>query len=477
MDVRVLLDTPCVGPVTLTDSGAQPARWSRPLARTLRTHDNGVMDADVVVIGAGLAGLQCARALSASGLTVTVLEAGDAVGGRVRTDVVDGFRCDHGFQVLNPAYPAVRRLVDVEALRLQQFDAGVLVRAADGLRVLVSPLSAPRLLGETLRSGLLRPGELAALARWLAPVLVAPQKAAHSRDAALFDKLDAGGIDGPLRRVMDRFLAGVIVDSHGETSANFTRLLLRSFALGSPGLPHDGMRALPEQLAAPLTDVRLGTRVGSVGDEPGSGSGVRTVATDTGTLRAPAVVVAADPVTATRLTALPRPTMKGLVTWWFTAPEPPDTRVLLAVDGRNGPDGGPPGPVWNAAVVTAAAASYSADGRPLIQATTLLDRPDGDAGEAEVLEHLGDIYQCSTSGWEVVTRHRIPQALPAVPPPLRLTRPVRVRKGVYVCGDHRDTSSIQGALVSGERAARAVLADLGALGTNAGGPRSSQTRG
>jgi phytoene dehydrogenase-like protein len=427
---------------------------------TVRTHENGPMDADVVVIGAGLAGLQCARSLTAAGLAVTVVEAGDAVGGRVRTDVVDGFLCERGFQVLNPAYPAVRRLIDVDALGLQQFDAGVLVRAADGWRVLASPLSAPRMVGATLRSGLLRPRELAALARWLAPVLAAPQKAARVRDSALYEELDSRGIDGPLRRVMERFLAGVLVDSHGETSANFTRLLLRSFALGSPGLPHNGMRALPEQVAAPLADVRLGTR--AVGLEAGSHGSAGSVITESGRLRGEHVVVAADPVTAAELAGLPRPTMKGLVTWWFTAPEPPDTRALLAVDGRNGPDGGPPGPVWNAAVVTAAAPSYSTDGRPLIQATTLLDRPDGDSGEDDVLAHLADLYQCSTSGWQVVTRHRIPHALPAVPPPLHLTRPVRVRQGVYVCGDHRDTSSIQGALVSGERAAGAVLADRSA---------------
>ena len=124
------------------------------------------MVADVLVVGAGLAGLRCAVALTELGREVVVLEASDVVGGRVRTDVVNGFQCDRGFQVLNPAYPAVCRWVDVDALALQSFGAGVMVRRDDGLRVLADPFREPRLLPQTLRSGYLRPGEVAALGRW-----------------------------------------------------------------------------------------------------------------------------------------------------------------------------------------------------------------------------------------------------------------------------------------------------------------------
>ncbi len=132
------------------------------------------VDTDVVVIGAGLAGLACAGELTRAGLDVLVLEAGDAVGGRVRTDHVDGFLLDRGFQLLNPAYPAVRRLVDVPALGLQTFAAGVAVRRRDGLRVVADPRRSPRRLPASLRTGLLRPRELAALTRWAGPVVARP---------------------------------------------------------------------------------------------------------------------------------------------------------------------------------------------------------------------------------------------------------------------------------------------------------------
>ena len=419
------------------------------------------MAADVLVIGAGLAGLRCAVALTEFGREVIVIEAGDVVGGRVRTDVIDGFRCDRGFQVLNPAYPAVRRWVDVDALALQPFGAGVMVRRDDGLRVLADPVREPRLIPQTLRSGYLRPLELAALGRWAARVLVDPRAVMRSPDLTLAQSLDEAGVVGRIRQeVLDPFLAGVLVDSYGGSSANFAKLLVRMFALGRPGLPELGMGALPAQLAAGLPQVRLSTPVESV--IAGGGQEV-AVAAGASTWRARAVVVATDPVTAARVLSLPEPAMKGLVTWWFEAPQAPSPLPLVAVDGRR-VGRMPRGPVWNTAVISAAAPSHAPPGRHLVEATCLLDRPDGDAPEAEVLRHVGEIYGCSTAGWRTIIRHRIPFALPAMTPPLRARMPVSLGEGVFVCGDHRDTASIQGALVSGNRTAVAVHAVLGPAG-------------
>ncbi len=411
------------------------------------------MVADVLVVGAGLAGLRCAVALTELGREVVILEAADVVGGRVRTDVVDGFQCDRGFQVLNPAYPAVRRWVDLDALALQPFGAGVMVRRDDGLRVVADPFREPRLFPQTLRSGYLRPSELAALGRWATRVLVNPRAVMRAPDLTLAQSLDAAGVVGRIRQeVLDPFLAGVLVDSYGGSSANFAKLLVRMFTLGRPGLPARGMGALPAQLAAQLPQVQLGTPVESV---IADGDGEVAVVAGGSTWRARAVVVATDPITVARLTPLPEPATKGLVTWWFEAPQAPSKLPLLAVDGRRA-GRMPPGPVWNTSVVSAAAPSYAPPGRHLVEATCLLDRPDGDAPEAEVLRHIGEIYGCGTSGWRTIIRHRVPLAVPVMPPPLRTRSAVALGEGVFVCGDHRDTPSIQGALVSGNRTAMAI---------------------
>jgi monoamine oxidase len=407
------------------------------------------VDTDVVVVGAGLAGLRCARALAEAGRDVVVLEASDVVGGRIRTARIDGFLLDRGFQLLNPAYPAVRRWVDVDALGLQPFGAGVAARTEDGTTVLGHPVREPGLVPGTLRAVVRRPKEVAALARWAAPLLrprrgTSLSQVLESRpDVDRRTALDHAHVDGLLRRVVDRFYAGVLLEDDGSTADRFALLLAWMFAKGVPSLPREGMAALPAQLAAPLGDrVRLGQRVRAV-----TGT---SVTTDAGAWTARHVVVATGPAAAAELTRVPVPATKGVVTMWWSAPEAPDTD-LLHVDARRTPTG----PLVNAAVVSRAAPSYAPVGRHLVQGSALMGA-GRDTDEASMRRHAGDLLGTDSTRWEVVVRHEVPDALPAQPAPYDARRPVQVGD-LVVCGDHRDTGSIQGALVSGQRAAEAIL--------------------
>ena len=158
------------------------------------------------------------------------------------------------------------------------------------------------------------------------------------------------------------------------------------------------------------------------------------------------------------LLGIPAPSTHGLQTWWFAADAAPTASALLAVDGRRR------GPVVNTVVISNGAPSYAPPGRHLVAATCLLPKGGrADAGgpprEERVRRALADIWDADSARWELLRRDDIADALPVQPAPLRTTSPARLGDGVYIAGDHRDTASIQGALVSGERAARAVLAD------------------
>jgi phytoene dehydrogenase-like protein len=408
------------------------------------------MSSDVIVVGAGLAGLTCARELERGGLHVVVLEKSDAVGGRVRTDHVDGFRCDRGFQLINPAYPALQQLVDVDALDLRTFAAGAALAGPRGFAIVADPRRSPGYLPQVMRSGYVRPGEIARFGAWAKPSLGSVRKLLEQQDEPLATSLDSAGVRGKIRaEVFEPFFTGVLAEDRGETSATFARLLIRSFALGTPGVPALGMSALPEQIAADLEgEVVLGAEVVSVETRRG---GWR-VLTDGGRYDARAVVVATDPAVASGLTGVDAAGMKGLVTYWYAVDEAPTDLDLLVLDPSRS------GPVVNTAVMSNVAPAYAPEGSHLVQATTLAQ--DAVPSEAEVREHLSRMYRTSTEGWDLVVAHEIPHALPHQRPGVSLRQPVELGEGLFVAGDHRDTASIQGALVSGRRTAAAVRLEL-----------------
>ena len=403
------------------------------------------MDADVLVVGAGLAGLNAARVLEDAGLTPLVIEAADAVGGRVRTELVDGFRVDRGFQLLNPAYPALREAVDVGRLALRPFGRGVAVRTDGRLDELVDPTRGPRRATHLARLLLADPGATAALGRWLAAAATGRRLPDPTTDIPLSRSLDAAGVRGDLRSgVLEPFLAGVLGDDAGWTSAAFVSRLLRWFALGTPALPAQGMAALPETLRAGLrSPVRLGVRVTAVEHR-----GETWIAhSDARPLSARAIVLAADPETSANLIGLPAPRMRGLATWWFAPEEAPTSSTLLHLDGRRR------GPVVNTAVVSNIQPAYAPAGRHLVQASTLLGGHTPD--EASVRRHLTSIYATPTDAWPVLAVHLIRAALPDIGPG-DLGRVMPTPAGLVIAGDAGD-ASIQGALASGAAAARVAL--------------------
>ncbi|GGK56052.1 protoporphyrinogen/coproporphyrinogen oxidase [Ornithinimicrobium pekingense] len=412
-------------------------------------------DTSVVIVGAGLTGLTCALALQHHGVPARVLEAGDAVGGRIRTDVVDGYQLDRGFHVLDPGYPMVRNHVDLKALDVRKFTAGLAIRSArtDTLQIVADPRREPQLIPQTLMSGKLHPASLASLARWTSPTVDAMLGGeGEEEDVTRRESMDAAGLLGPLRRIVDTVLAGVLLEDEGSTSSAYTRLVVKSFVSGTPKLPAGGMQALPEQLAARLErPVELNTPVAEVAPRS-----VRTA--DGEHIEADLVVVATDPQTAERLTGRPAPEGKGQTTHWYAVPDAPTDFRSIVVDVRE-----TRGPVVSTVVMSNVQPTYAPEGMHLVSASSLLRPGQDPVGDDEVLRHVGEMYGVSTRAWELIRRDDIPYAVPAQPAPFVERRRMEVADGLIVAGDHMDTASVQGAMVSGRRAAEGYLQRRGLL--------------
>ena len=409
-------------------------------------------DEPVVVVGAGLAGLSCATTLHDAGIPVRVVEASDGVGGRVRSDRIDGFTLDRGFQVALLAYPEMHRQLDMAALDFQAFDPGALVWRGGKGSAVVDPFRRPRgalstvlapigSLFDKARIGLLRHrvrrGHPATLLR--------------SDDGSTAHALRAAGFsDTIIRRFFRPLVGGIQLDPDLADSRRMFDIIFRMLADGDSAVPAAGMQAIPDQLAGRLPAGTLSL------DAPVDGVRADGVRLADGTpVAASAVVVATEGPAAGRLLGLPgKVGSKAAGCVFFAADEPPTDSKLVVLDGTG------EGPVLNVAVMSNVAPSYAPAGRHLV-AAALPGIAEGDL-DRMARTQLRGWWGARVDGWDTLATYRIPHGQPTQRPPFSPKRDVDLGDGRFVCGDHRDTASIQGAMYSGRRCAEAVLARLGA---------------
>jgi phytoene dehydrogenase-like protein len=384
----------------------------------------------VVVIGAGLAGMSAAINIQKAGRKVVVLEAAECAGGRVQSDLIDGFTCDRGFQLINTKYPELVALDVLSELDFRFADRAINISIDDQWHRLGDPRRYPFSALDSATGSIL---EKLALLKVLAGK-------PHS-ELSIDEYLVAAGLGKTFERVLRPFLRGVYLTDLTNISASAGLEILKSFVSGKPGLPSRGVGALSEVLAKQISDLRLGVTVNSIK------TGV--VTTSSGDIQASEIIVATDSTTAAQLLDFGSvPKLAGCTTWYHSAVSVPVTHGQLIVDGQNR------GAVINTLVISNFIPEYAPIGKNLISSTT-----DTGVTESEVRRHLATLYNCDNRDWELIAKYEIPAALPIGAN--GITQPIqsRVRVGIYLAGDAQVSPSQNGALKSGRLAAMAVLAN------------------
>jgi phytoene dehydrogenase-like protein len=385
-----------------------------------------IIKSDVLIVGAGLAGLNAAIHLQDAGIDVTVIESSDRAGGRVASDVIDGFICDRGFQLINAQYPALQELNIVSELDFIAAPRVIEVCLQDGHHPIGDPRQVPWTILDKATGSI--PEKLSLL-----QVIMGQAKAGQSIGQAL------RSTGSCYERVLRPFLHGVFLTDPDNVDAIYGQSIIKSFVSGKPGVPRHGVGELPRALVKRINGVVYNTRVDRIDQT--------SVHTNNGTFTSNKILIATDATTATQLLGLTEvPRMAGCITWYHAVTNNPSGNGRLVVDGLKR------GPIINTVVISDISTNYAPVGQHLISTTT-----DLNVTESDVRRHLAVVWGTSTHDWQFIAKYEIPSALPIHNVGRALSQSMKINEHHFVAGDHRTVPSQQGALFSGRVAAQLML--------------------
>ena len=418
------------------------------------------LEADVIIIGAGMSGLACGITLKNAGISPLVIEASPRTGGRVATDTVYGFRIDRGFQILLTAYPEVQRFVDMEALELGKFQKGAHIWDGDDWQKFYDPRACPfSALPAFLKQNVFTPKDCFLLMRlwksfWGKNSLEALMGSGNRRTHVALEEM---GFSQRAREVFfEPFLGGVFLDWKLLTSEKMFRFVMNMFIQGQATLPSGGMKHIPEQLTVKLgiENIRCESQV--VRCDPTKGE----VETADGLIyKGRTIIIATDGHAAHLLLPDHIPSIpfnhtrsfafgirKSYTEGYF------DRTLRLVAD--------PESPVQVIAAVSNVAAGYAPPEHDQV-VVTLKDGIDADITADETLEALEPLYGKSVGHWHLLADYAIPHALPRqLPADLRdFPKYQKIGDKAWICGDYLETRSLNGALASGRLVAEQIIAE------------------
>jgi phytoene dehydrogenase-like protein len=404
--------------------------------------------AAVVIVGAGLAGLAAARVLHGAGRDVVIVEASDAVGGRVRSDLVDGFQLDRGFQVLLTAYPEASAQLDLDSLQLRRFEPGAVVWHEGRFDAVGDPFRRPLSLGPSIAARVGSPLDKWRVLKLRRRLLASdPKSLLRAPDRATREALQAAGFsESMITRFFRPLFSGMQLDTQLAASNRMSEVLFRTLSIGDAAVPARGMGEIARQLGAPLAQrLILDTAVVAI-------EGNRVIIAGGRSITADKVIIATEGPAAANLIGLPSVASRSVTSVWFSADRPPTSSKMIVLNGSGS------GQVSNVAVMTNIAPEYGPAGKALIVASC--PGVCNPKIESIVREELRRWWGDVVDGWRHLRTDAISHAQPDHVPPHSPKQRVHLGGDLFVCGDHRDTGSIQGAMFSGRRCGEAVLAAM-----------------
>jgi len=381
---------------------------------------------EVLIVGAGLAGINAAITLETAGVDVSVIEASDRAGGRMASDVINGFICDRGFQLINAKYPALQGLDVIKEIDFIPAPRVIEVAIRDRRH----PIGDPRQLPWTVLNKVTGtiPEKLALLR-----FIVGKAKAGQSIGEALRNTGTC------YDRVLRPFLQGVFLKDPDNVDAIYGHSIIKSFVNGKPGVPRNGVGELPKALAKRVSKIDYNTRVDRID--------LTSVHTNNGTYTADKIVIATDATTATQLLGLTEvPRMARCITWYHAVSQNPSGNGRLVVDGQRR------GPIIDTVVMSDISTNYAPSGQHLVSTTTELNVTESDARR-----HLATLWGVDTHTWQFIAKYEMPAALPIHSVGRALSQSMKINEHHFVAGDHRTIPSQQGALFSGRLVAQLIL--------------------
>ncbi|WCJ30507.1 FAD/NAD(P)-binding oxidoreductase family protein [Euphorbia peplus] len=422
----------------------------------------------VIVIGAGLAGLAAATKLKSENIPFLLLESSDGVGGRVRTDTVDGFLLDRGFQIFITAYPEAQKLLDYQALDLQRFYSGARIYFDGKFHTVADPLrhfsDAVQSLGNPI--GSVFDKLLIALTR-IQVMTKSDDEILTDDEVSTVDLLRSIGFsDSIIRRFFTPFFGGIFFDRELETTSRLFNFIFKCLALGENTLPANGIGAIPNQLAAKLPEnsILLNTRVASVDfDELNATPSVRlengeTIESEIGVILAVEEREADKLLAGKNIKPVQKKSARSTVCVYFSS----DPGQIPVKDPALFLNGSGKGMVNNMFFATNVATSYGPSGKALVSVSLIgyFDDVSDDDLRTEIVKEMCDWFDGSmVMTWKHLRTYRIKFAQPNQSTPSDLMKKSNVRSDLCLCGDYMTSATFDGALVSGRRAVEALIRD------------------